>query len=158
MAKAQKCPQKPEIAGKGPELKIDPARLEPWNPYMRRVAELRRAFMNAISKEDIQAIVARLLADAKKGNQAAAKLVLQYGLGTPTPAPNPDRGDRDEYERAQERPRYRDLRDDLDRVPFRVAKGLNVLMEPVQQERVLKLMEPGKAPDPAAAPATLART
>jgi hypothetical protein len=155
MSKAQQCTQKPEVAGKGPELKIDPARLEPWNPYMRRVAELRRAFMNAISKEDIQAIAAKMLEEAKKGNQGAAKLVLQYGLGTPTPAPNPDRADRDEYERAQERPRYRDLGHDLDRVPFRIAKGLNVCMEPVQEARIHQLID--KMGDAAAMPATSMR-
>jgi hypothetical protein len=158
MSKTQKCSPKPEVAQKGPELRpIDPERLKPWNPYMRRVAELRRAFMEAISKEDIQAVAAKMLELAKAGNQGAAKLVLQYGLGTPTPAPNPDRADRDEYERAQERPSYRDLGHDLDRVPFPIAKALNVVMEPVQEARVLH-MKPGQMPENGAAPATFART
>jgi len=56
------------------------------NPYARRVAELRDAMLSAVSPEDLRAIVARLVEEAKAGSIPAAKEVLDRLLGRPVEA------------------------------------------------------------------------
>ena len=51
----------------------------------RRGDPLRSAIRAAVSAQDIEAIVGRLLASAKRGSIAASKLLLGYALGTPRP-------------------------------------------------------------------------
>jgi hypothetical protein len=63
----------------------------PGNPFGRRVAALRAVLADAVSEEDIRGIAAGLVASAKAGDLAAVKLLLGYLIGTPTPAPDPDR-------------------------------------------------------------------
>jgi hypothetical protein len=66
------------------------------NPYARQVAILRRELMQRTRPEEIREIGNKLLALAKAGNVQAAKVILSYTLGLPTPAPQPDRVDADE--------------------------------------------------------------
>ena len=51
------------------------------NPFSRRVNEIRSALMEAVTPEDVQAVVKALLAKAKKGDAAAAREVLDRCLG-----------------------------------------------------------------------------
>src|SRR5581483_10335860 len=74
----------------------------PGNPYARQVALLKCAMLNAITPEDIAAIVQALIAQARKGDKAAARLVFTYALGRPSPAVDPDRLDQDEWQKQQE--------------------------------------------------------
>jgi hypothetical protein len=74
----------------------------PGNPFARRVAALRSALVASIGPDDIAAVARGLLARAKDGNVPAAKLLLAYSLGKPTPAPDPDRLDHDEWQRFRE--------------------------------------------------------
>jgi hypothetical protein len=60
------------------------------NPYARRVAGLRTAMLAAVSDDDMQAITARLVREARDGNNTSTKLLLQYVVGKPAPAVNPD--------------------------------------------------------------------
>jgi hypothetical protein len=46
------------------------------HPFARQVAALRKAFLQGVTPEDLAAIAAALLAKAKEGDVAAAKLVL----------------------------------------------------------------------------------
>jgi hypothetical protein len=62
----------------------------PGNPYNRRVAELRRILLEEVSDDAMRVIIQVLLFKAQTGDLAAIKLVLQYVLGKPTPAPDPD--------------------------------------------------------------------
>jgi hypothetical protein len=62
----------------------------PGNPYNRRVAELRRIMLEEVSDDAMRVIIQVLLHKAQTGDLAAIKLVLQYVLGKPTPAPDPD--------------------------------------------------------------------
>ncbi len=55
----------------------------PGNPYARRVAELRSALLDAVTPEDVAALARALLAQAKGGDVAAARLVLSYAVGRP---------------------------------------------------------------------------
>ena len=53
------------------------------NPHARRVAELRAAFMSAVSTEDIRAVVEALFGEAKAGSVPAARELLTRVLGQP---------------------------------------------------------------------------
>ena len=55
----------------------------PGNPLGGRVSRLRTALLNAVSEADIEAIVSRLIAQAKDGDTAAAKEILLRCLGKP---------------------------------------------------------------------------
>jgi hypothetical protein len=62
----------------------------PGNPFARRSAAIRTAFLEAISPQDIRAIVRTLVGKAKAGNLMAAKLVLLWGIGRPADPVFPD--------------------------------------------------------------------
>lgn len=63
----------------------------PGNPFARRVARLRSLLLDALTDTDFEGIVKALADRAKAGDVAAAKLVLQYAVGAPVPATNPDK-------------------------------------------------------------------
>src|SRR5436309_1013640 len=69
----------------------------PGNPFARKVAELRQAFLEAVSAQDIKEIALVVRAKAQSGDLAAVKILLQYGLGKPEPVKDPDRMDVDEW-------------------------------------------------------------
>ena len=73
----------------------------PGNPFNRRIAELRRMLMEAVS-ERLPAIVAALIVKAEAGDVAAIRIALQYGVGMPLPAADPDRVDVEEWKLAEE--------------------------------------------------------
>jgi hypothetical protein len=74
----------------------------PGNLFARRTAAMRKAFSEAISLDDLETLAKQLMAEALKGDKAAAKLVLQYGLGKPAPQPDPDRVDIEEWRQFKE--------------------------------------------------------
>src|SRR5688572_25683113 len=65
----------------------------PGNPFGRRVAELKKAALEAVDEEDLRVVMTMLKQKAQGGDVAAAKLLLQYTLGRPTESPDPDRVD-----------------------------------------------------------------
>ena len=75
----------------------------PGNPYNRRVAELRRIMLEEVSDDAMRVIIQVLLFKAQSGDLAAIKLVLQYVLGKPTPAPDPDTVERKEPQTEQQK-------------------------------------------------------
>jgi hypothetical protein len=77
----------------------------PGNPYNRRVAELRCIMLEEVSDDAMRVIIQVLLHKAQTGDLAAIKLVLQYVLGKPTPAPDPDAVERHEPQPEQQTPR-----------------------------------------------------
>jgi hypothetical protein len=70
----------------------------PGNPFARRAAAMRKAFSEALAEEDWMVLAKELMARAQKGDNVAAKLVCQYGLGKATPSPDPDRLDSHEWD------------------------------------------------------------
>ena len=58
----------------------------PGNPFARQTAALHSAFLQRATPQDMKAIADKLIEQAKGGNVAAAKLVLQYTIGKPAPA------------------------------------------------------------------------
>ena len=65
----------------------------PGNPYARRVARLRGLLLDAVTDEDLKAIVAALVGKARAGDLAAAREVLTRTIGRADTAPDPDRLD-----------------------------------------------------------------
>jgi len=74
------------------------------NPFARRMAKLRSIALDAVTEEDVRAVVRKLVDQAKAGDSAAAKLLLAYVLGRPTEAVNPDRLDLEEFRLLEECP------------------------------------------------------
>src|SRR6516164_10349452 len=70
----------------------------PGNPFARQTAALHSAFLQRATPEDMKAIADKLIEQAKAGNVVAAKLVLQYTIGKPAPAVQPDKLDAEEWE------------------------------------------------------------
>jgi hypothetical protein len=73
----------------------------PGNPFAREVAAMRQEFLKAVTAEDVAAIARAMIAKAKEGDVAAAKVVLQYTLGKPAQAVDPDRLDEGEWQQWQ---------------------------------------------------------
>ena len=55
----------------------------PGNPYAKRVGQLRRALLDAVTPEDIQQIILALVDAAKDGDLAAAREVILRTIGKP---------------------------------------------------------------------------
>lgn len=55
----------------------------PGNPHAAQVSKLRSAMLRAVSEEDIQGIVQKLVELARDGNVRAAQEVLSRCLGRP---------------------------------------------------------------------------
>lgn len=58
----------------------------PGNPAAQRVARLRAALLKAIRPKDIHEIIRKLVEQAKAGDAAAAKEILNRSIGTPIAA------------------------------------------------------------------------
>jgi hypothetical protein len=107
----------------------------PGNPFARKVAALRKAVLDAVSVEDIQAVFAVLLEKAKAGDTAAAKLVLQYAVGKPGAAADPDRVDVAEWQLLRERSRpAAEMGDVMNGTPVDVATKLTGIVWPCKVE------------------------
>ena len=66
----------------------------PGNPHARKVGQLRSAMLRAVSSKDMQAIVKKLVDEAKGGDVRAAKEVIDRCIGKPTEADLLERIDR----------------------------------------------------------------
>src|SRR5687768_12574023 len=58
----------------------------PGNPHARRVARLRSALFKSVQPTDLRQVVAALLAQAKAGDVASIKELMQRLLGPPEAA------------------------------------------------------------------------
>jgi len=77
----------------------------PGNPYARRVAQLRKLMLEAVSEDDVRAIIAALVKRAKAGDLSAAREILNRLVGKPgyIEQADPDRVDLHEAELASDR-------------------------------------------------------
>jgi hypothetical protein len=57
----------------------------PGNPYVKQVAQLKAALFEALTTDDIQAVMRRMRDAALAGDVAAARLLLEYTVGKPLP-------------------------------------------------------------------------
>ena len=60
----------------------------PGNPFAKRTSEFRKAFLNVVSPSEFGEVVSTVLAKAKAGDMAAAKLIIDRLLGTGQVAPS----------------------------------------------------------------------
>src|SRR5688572_23113644 len=74
----------------------------PGNPFARKVAALRQALLDSVSEQDLKDMAEVLKGQARQGDKAAIKLILQYCVGKPAPPSDPDRMDADEWHRLQQ--------------------------------------------------------
>jgi hypothetical protein len=74
------------------------------NPFARRMARLRCLLLDAVSDDDLRAVVRKLVEQARAGDVAAAKLLFAYLIGRPAGVVNPDTLDREEWEECRELP------------------------------------------------------
>ena len=68
------------------------------NPFGRTMASRRTTILNAVSEADLAEIMQELVRLAKGGDIGAAKLVLQYVVGKPLPAKDPDQIEIEEWQ------------------------------------------------------------
>jgi hypothetical protein len=68
----------------------------PVNPFARRTARLRSFMLDAVSEQDVRAVIAKLVELAKGGDMAAIRELLNRTIGKPGDAMNPDRMELDE--------------------------------------------------------------
>src|SRR5262249_56426298 len=61
------------------------------NPHHRRMCQLRRALLDALTDDRLRELADALHRQAVAGNVAAAKLLLLYALGKPPATVDPDR-------------------------------------------------------------------
>ena len=59
----------------------------PGNPHARRTAHIKRVLLDAITDDDLRAIIKSLIEQAKAGNAKAAELILNRLVGKPTAEP-----------------------------------------------------------------------
>lgn len=60
------------------------------NPHAQKVARLRTAMIEAVSIDDMQAIVTALVTQAKAGDIQSIKILLPYLIGAVPQSVNPD--------------------------------------------------------------------
>lgn len=58
----------------------------PGNPHAKRVGELRTALLDAVTPEDMRAVVKALVEAARGGDVAAARVLFERTLGRPVEA------------------------------------------------------------------------
>jgi hypothetical protein len=97
----------------------------PGNPFARRVAQLRKVLLDAVSDEDLQIVAEQLVVKAKMGDLVATKLLFQYVLGKPAATVDPDALDVEEFKLYQRAPLHDEMADVIGgRVAAEVAAGL----------------------------------
>jgi hypothetical protein len=98
----------------------------PANPFNRRVAELRRALVEALGEGGITRLVEALLRQVENnGDLAAAELLLSHTVGKPVKACHPDLVDDNEWDVRRKNPSPDFIARDLHRLPWGFAFSLS---------------------------------
>jgi hypothetical protein len=74
----------------------------PGNPFARKVAALRAAFLDTITEQDIREMTYLIVFNAKSGSLEWLKFLFQYAVGKPRHAVDPDTLDVQEFRALQE--------------------------------------------------------
>jgi hypothetical protein len=97
----------------------------PGNPHARHCARMLEMFRNSITDEEMYGLCRVLFERAITGDMAALKMIWQYKLGKPLPAPNPDMIDRDEWDHFQKDAMTLDeMRHVLGQLPSRIGNAI----------------------------------
>jgi hypothetical protein len=120
-------------------------RCGPGNPFYRKQAELRRAVLALFTPEDVASLLRVMLALGRNGDVAAAKVFLEYVVGKPHKAPDPDREELHEWQLLAEARQLTDVTERLENgVPADRANGATRL------EGVFDALGAAPAQEPAA--------
>jgi hypothetical protein len=74
------------------------------NPFMRRLAELRKLVVETVGDDGLRQLIQSLLKQALAGDVAAARTILMYTVGRPQTAVDPDACDLHEFDLLRQRP------------------------------------------------------
>jgi hypothetical protein len=97
----------------------------PGNPHARHCARMLEMFRNSITDEEMYGLCRALFERASGGDMAALKMVWQYKLGKPLPAPHPDRIDRDEWDHFQkDAMTLEEMKHVLGQLPSRIGNAI----------------------------------
>jgi hypothetical protein len=129
-------PVAPRPSGRGPDGRfIAGNRGGPGNPHARHCARMLDLFRTCISDEDMVHLYRVLYDKAMKGDVSAAKLVLAYKIGKPSPCPDPDAIDRDEWDHYQQDAiEPKEVRQVLGSLPSRVGNDIARAALPIMTE------------------------
>jgi hypothetical protein len=81
----------------------------PGNPFGRHVARNRQLLFAYFTEDKLLAIFKKVETMATEGNVGAQRLLMQYLIGKPQPAPNPDRVNHEEWELRREQPHMEEV-------------------------------------------------
>jgi hypothetical protein len=113
----------------------------PGNPFARQVAALRKLVLTAITEDRMRQLIEMIFERAINGDMAAAKVLLQYSLGKPAAAVDPDRIEVDELKLREESAiPYARVLDFKGRLS---AENVNIIADhlwPVSQSRLIHPM------------------
>jgi hypothetical protein len=97
----------------------------PGNPHARHCARMLEMFRNSITDEEMYGLCRVLFERASGGDMGSLKMIWQYKLGKPLPAPNPDMIDRDEWDHFQKDAMTLDeMRKVLGQLPSRIGNAI----------------------------------
>src|SRR5262249_28154496 len=114
----------------------------PGNPFSRRVAELKRMFLEAVTDDDLNAVVHEIILKARNGDLAAARLLLQYALGKPAERVEPDRIEIDEHQlRGESSVSIAEVQPGFGELPVQWINELTNIIAPAHHSRTLKPLQ-----------------
>ena len=97
----------------------------PGNPHARHCARMLAQFRNLISDEKMSEIILVLADKAAAGDITSIKMVLNYKIGKPGPAPDPDGIERDEWNHFEQAAhQYQHVTELLKSIPSTVANDI----------------------------------
>jgi hypothetical protein len=97
----------------------------PGNPHARHCARMLEMFRNSITDEKMYGLCRVLFERAITGDMSALKMIWQYKLGKPLPAPNPDMIDRDEWDHFQkDAMTLEEMKKVLGQLPSRIGNAI----------------------------------
>jgi hypothetical protein len=116
----------------------------PGNPFARQVAELRQAILDRLTVESAGEIADALIAKAKTGDVAAARLLFQYGLGKPAKAVEPDRVEIEEHHlRMESTVPMTELAQPYGHVSVERVNDLSDVLRPIVDQQMLSPLAEG---------------
>src|SRR5262249_30650986 len=114
-ATAPRPQPEPTANGRSGDGRFAPGnRFGPGNPFYRKQAEFRRAVLDLFTPEDVMSLLRVMLALGRNGDVAAAKVFLEYVVGKPHKAADPDREGHHEWQLLAEAPQLAEVAERLD--------------------------------------------
>ena len=107
------------------------------NPHFRALARNRTLFLVAAGSTQVYEIAHKLVQLALAGNVEAARLVLLYAVGRPTPAVNPDAADEDAWQRHAASPLFAEVCAAAQRDGFAAALAMLAKIQQAEEPKPL---------------------